>query len=322
MLPYLLRRFGLAAASLVVLTLLVFASTNLLPGNPATAILGKEATPEKVAAIQSALGLDRSFQERYIDWFTGLLRFDLGNSVTQGVGAFGETSGATGTPVAELIGATIRNTAILAFVAIVLLVLLSIVLGVVSALRHGRATDSSIQVAGLIFIALPEFVLGALLILVFSFFWPILPAVTLDITPAGLVLPVATLVLAMLGVTVRLVRVGVLEVMQANYVVTARLRGIPERTIVRAYVLPNALGPTVQVFAIATGLFVGGVVVVEYLFGYPGIGSGFVSAVAGRDYPVVQAYALVLGGAYIVANLIADVITLSMNPRVRVGMAP
>lgn len=322
MLPYLIRRVILAIASLAVMTFLVFASMNLLPGDPATAILGKEATPEKVSRLQAALGLDEPFFQRYLDWVGGVVHLDFGNSVTQGIGAFGDASGAQGTPVSTLIGASLENTAILALVALFILVVLSILLGVVSALRQGSALDSAFQVGGLLFISLPEFVLGALLILVFAFFWPVLPAVSFDVTPRSLALPVAALVLSMLGVTVRLVRVGVLEVARENYVTSARLRGLPERTIVRHFILPNAMAPTLQVFAIATGLFVGGVVVIEYLFGYPGIGTGFVSAVAGRDYPVVQAYALVLGGVYVVANLFADLTTLALNPRVRAGMAP
>lgn len=320
MFAYLLRRVLLAAASLLVMSFLVFAATNLLPGNPAYAILGKEATPEKVADLEIALGLNKPFLERYLDWLGGMFRFDLGHSVTQGIGAFGDQSGAIGTPVAELIGASLRNTAILATISLVLLIVLSIVLGVLSALLQGKFGDSAIQMASLFFIALPEFVLGALLILIFSFAWPILPPVSLSVTPLTLVLPVATLVLCMMGVTIRLVRVGVLEVVRENYVVTARLRGIPQRLVIRSYVLPNALAPSLQVFAIATGLFVGGMVVVEYLFGYPGLGTGFVSAVSGRDYPVVQAYALVLGGAYIVANLVADLITMALNPRIRAGV--
>ncbi len=139
-------------------------------------------------------------------------------------------------------------------------------------------------------------------------------------TPEALVLPVATLVLGMLGVTARLVRVGVLETLGSNHVMSARLRGIPEPRVIRSHVLPTALGPSLQALAIATGIFVGGVVVIEYLFGYPGIGTGFVSAVAGRDYPVVQAYTLLLAGAYIVANVVADTITAITNPRIRASL--
>ena len=155
------------------------------------------------------------------------------------------------------------------------------------------------------------------MIVLFCFTIPILPAVSFTVSPINLILPVTTLLLSMIGVTMRLVRVGVIDVLKTNFVITARLRGIPERTIIRKYLLPSALAPTLQIFAIAAGLFVGGMVVVEYLFGYPGIGSGFVSAVAGRDYPLVQAYAIILGGTYVIANFVVDIITFFTNPKLR-----
>ncbi len=315
---YLLRRVALALLALLVVSMLIFAATNVLPGNPATAILGKTATPERVASLRLELGLDHSVVERYLSWLGGAVRLNFGRSVTQGVGAFG--NGTSGTPVATLIGSSLSNTAFLAGISLLLVGVLSILLGTATALRRGSWLDSGTQVLGLLFIGLPEFVLGALLIILFAFVWPILPAVSLGVSAAALVLPVATLVLCTLGVTVRYVRVGVIDVLQTNYVACARLRGVPERRTLRRHVLPNALGPTMQIFAMVTGTFVGGVVVVEYLFAFPGIGSGFVTAVSGRDYPVVEAYTLVLAGAYIVANLAADVVTMLCNPRLRAGI--
>jgi peptide/nickel transport system permease protein len=198
-----------------------------------------------------------------------------------------------------------------------LLLILTLLIGTYTALRAGSKIDKSIQIVGLLFISLPEFVLGAILIVLFCFTIPILPAVSFTVSPINLILPVTTLLLSMIGVTMRLVRVGVIDVLKTNFVITARLRGIPERTIIRKYLLPSALAPTLQIFAIAAGLFVGGMVVVEYLFGYPGIGSGFVSAVAGRDYPLVQAYAIILGGTYVIANFVVDIITFFTNPKLR-----
>jgi peptide/nickel transport system permease protein len=235
--------------------------------------------------------------------------------VTQGGGTFGEFAG--GTKVTSIVGTPLRNTAILASIAFALVVMISLLLGGIAALRQGSPEDTLIQVSTLVFIALPEFVLGSILIILFAFVWPVLPAVTLTPTPAGLVLPVATLVLGVLGVTARLVRVGVAETLGANFVTNARLRGIPERRILRRHVLPNALGPTIQVFAMTAGAFVGTIVVVEYLFGYPGVGTGFVNAVSGRDYPVVQAYALLFAGTYVVANIIASTLSMALSPRQR-----
>jgi peptide/nickel transport system permease protein len=316
MIYYLLRRVGLVATSVGALTVLVFLATNLLPGNPAIAILGKEATPEKVLVIQEALGLDEQVVARYVNWIGNVLQLDFGRSVTQGLDAF-SNQGLLGTPVSELIISPLKNSVILASVSLTLLIILTLLIGTYTALRAGSKIDKSIQIVGLLFISLPEFVLGAILIVLFCFTIPILPAVSFTVSPINLILPVTTLLLSMIGVTMRLVRVGVIDVLKTNFVITARLRGIPERTIIRKYLLPSALAPTLQIFAIAAGLFVGGMVVVEYLFGYPGIGSGFVSAVAGRDYPLVQAYAIILGGTYVIANFVVDIITFFTNPKLR-----
>jgi peptide/nickel transport system permease protein len=316
---FVLKRVGGGLASLLIVSVLVFVGTNLLPGDPAHAILGRDATPARVAQLRKSMKLDQPVPVRYLRWLAGVSHGDFGRSITQGGGALADRS-VSGTPVSTLIGPPLGNTLVLASISFVLLVAGSLVLGTAAAIRRASPLDTAVQVATLLFIALPEFVLGALLIIVFGFLWPVLPAVTLTVSPAGLVLPVATLVLGMLGVTARLVRVSVIDVLDTNYVMNARLRGVPEARVIRAHVLPNALGPTLQVLAITTGIFVGGVVVVEYLFGYPGIGTGLVTAVAGRDYPVVQAYALILAGTYIVANLIADTVTALTNPRLRVAM--
>jgi len=316
MIYYLLRRVGLVAASVVALTGLVFLATNLLPGNPAIAILGKEAKPEKVLVIQEALGLNEDIVTRYLKWLGNALQFDFGRSITQGLDAFSNQK-TLGTPVSELIISPLKNSIFLASISLTLLIILTLLIGAYTALRAGSKIDKSIQIVGLLFISLPEFILGAILIILFCFLIPVFPAVSFTVTPSNLVLPVTTLVLSMIGSTMRLVRVGVIEVLKTNFVITARLRGIPERLIIRKYLLPNALAPTLQIFAIAAGLFVGGMVVVEYLFGYPGIGSGFVSAVAGRDYPLVQAYAAILCGTYVIANFVVDIITFFVNPKLR-----
>ena len=305
--------------TLLVISALVFVGTNLLPGNPAYAILGRDATPARVAELRQELNLDQPVYQRYLEWLKGVATGDLGRSVTQGSGTFGEFAG--GTKVTSIVGTPLRNTAILASIAFTLVVFLSLLLGAVAALRQGSPEDTLIQVITLVFIALPEFVLGSILIILFAFVWPVLPAVTLTPSPTGLVLPVATLVLGVLGVTARLVRVGVVETHAANFVTNARLRGISERRVLRRHVLPNALAPTIQVFAMMAGAFVGTIVVVEYLFGYPGVGTGFVNAVSGRDYPVVQAYALLFAGTYVIANVFASALTTALSPLQRSALA-
>jgi peptide/nickel transport system permease protein len=315
MTAYILRRCGGAVVVLLVVSALVFIATNLLPGNPSNAILGRDATPARVTELTRELGLDKPLIERYGAWLGNAAQGDFGRSVTQGGGAFGEFG--HGTKVRTLVAPALRNTAILASVSLSLVILTSLLLGTFSALRQSRPEDNLAQVVTLVFLALPDFVLGAILIILFAFVWPVLPAVTLTPSVSGLVLPVATLVLGLLGVTARLIRVGVIDVLSSNYVTSARLRGVPERRLLRSHVLPNALGPTLQVFAMAAGDFVGAVVVVEYLFGYPGIGTGFVEAVSGRDYLVVQAYALIFAAVYILANLIAGTLTVAATPRLR-----
>jgi peptide/nickel transport system permease protein len=303
----------------LVVSALVFVGTNLLPGDPAYAILGRDATPARIADLRQELNLDEPVVSRYAVWLKDALRGDFGRSVTQGGGTFGEFAG--GTKVTSLVGPSLRNTAVLASISLALVVAGSLLLGAISAVRRGSPEDTAIQVVTLVFIALPEFVLGSSFIILFAFVWPVLPAVTLAPSAAGLVLPIATLVLGGLGVTARLVRVGVIETLNANYVTDARLRGIPERRVLRRHVLPNALAPTIQVFAMTAGAFVGAIVVVEYLFGYPGVGTGFATAVSGRDYPVVQAYALIFAGTYIVANVFASTLTLMFSPLQRTAIA-
>lgn len=241
--------------------------------------------------------------------------------MSQGIGLTAvQSERGEGAPVSELIGMPVRNTALLALVSAVMLVIWSVVLGSIAALRRGRPTDTLIQSVTLLWLALPEFVLGSILIILFAFVWPILPAVTFDVTLEGLVLPMLALLLGSVASTARLIRVGMLQVLESNYVVCARLRGLPEHRVIGRYVLPNSIAPSLQALAMIMSSFVGGVVVVEYLFGYPGLGTGFVSAVEGRDYPVVQAYAVLLAGFYIVVNLAADLIQVATNPRLRASV--
>jgi peptide/nickel transport system permease protein len=314
MIRFVLQRLASGVVALVAVSALVFMGTNLLPGNPANAILGKDATPERVAALSQELGLDKPAVARYLSWLEGAIHGDFGQSVTQGVGTL---SGEGGTKVSALVEPALAKSLILASISLALVFVGSFLIGTGAAIRRNSPEDRAIQVVMLLFLALPEFVLGALLIIVFAFAWPVLPAVTLTPSPEGLVLPVATLVLGALGWTARLIRVSVSEILDANYVANARLRGVPEHRVIRSYVLPNAIAPVAQAFAMMTGAFLGEIVVVEYLFGYPGIGTGFVKAVTGRDYPVVDTYTLIFAGGYILANIIAATVTTMANPRLR-----
>jgi peptide/nickel transport system permease protein len=305
-------------ATLWAVSVLVFSATELLPGDAATAILGREATPAARAALRERLGLDRPAVTRYLEWLKGMSRFDFGHSLTAGLGYERGQSGRTlGLPVATVIRRPLIRSSVIVLMTLALLVPLSLVIGTITALRHRSAFDAVTQVVMLAFTSLPEFVMGAVLIILFALVWPVLPAVSLDVSPSALVLPVMTLVTISVAYTARMIRAGVIEVLQSDHVAMARLKGLPEHLVIRRHVLANAVAPSLQAFALLTGWFAGGIVIVEALFAYPGLGQGLVSAVSTRDIPVVQAYTVILAGVYVVVNLVADLLTVLVSPRLR-----
>jgi peptide/nickel transport system permease protein len=251
------------------------------------------------------LGLDEPAPQRYLEWLGGVITLDFGTSL------------ALNEPVATAIRPRLLNSLILVIATFALLVPLSIVFGVWTAIREGSRMDLFGQVGSLSLTALPEFVVAAALIILFAFVWPVLPAISLTVTPRSLVLPTATLVLVSVAWTGRLIRAGVIEALRADHVAMARLKGLPERLVVRRHVLPQALGPSIQAFALTVGYIAGGVVVVESVFAFDGMGRGLVTAAASRDIPMVQAYTLILACFYIFANLIADLLTMLLNPQLR-----
>jgi peptide/nickel transport system permease protein len=307
--------------TLWIASVLVFAGTELLSGDAATAVLGQTATPAALADVREALQLDRPAPERYASWFWNVLHGDLGRSLTVSFG-----SGDSATSVWELINQRLVNSALLAGLAALVTIPLGLFLGVLASLRPGRLVDSLISVGTLSVIAIPEFVTATVLILIFAIIWPILPAVSIvgGLTGLGtraeaLVLPVATLALASIGHTARMVRGSMIEVLESEYVRMARLKGVPERSVIFHHAFRNALVPTIQVAALTIAWLAGGIVVVEVVFDYPGIGQGLAQAVSVRDIPVVQALALFIAATYVVLNLIADVLTILLTPRLRQG---
>jgi peptide/nickel transport system permease protein len=299
---------------LFLVSILVFAATQILPGNAAVQILGRNATPQAVSQLSAELGLNRSALHQYTSWLVGLLHGNLGHSL------------AAHEPVSEFIGDRIRNTLILAGVAVLLMVPLGIVLGVLAGVKKDRLPDHAITGFTLGAIALPEFVSGALLALIFAGWLALLPPVSL-VSPGSsplshpnvLVLPVATLLLAGTAYIVRMMRAGVITVMGSEYVEAARLNGIGERRIIWKHALRNALAPTVQVLALTVQWLVGGVVVTETIFSYPGLGQGLVQAVQLRDLPVVQAIAILFAALYIAINIVADLLVVMLIPKLRTG---
>lgn len=316
---------GLRAAQgaivLFVASIAVFAATNVLPGNVANAVLGKDATPQNVHQLERQLGLNRPFVDRYGSWVEGILQGDFGKS------AVAEAQSDATTSVSALIWTPFRNSLVLAGFALLFIVPLSLLLGAVAGANAGRAPDYAISYTALVLGAFPEFVLGTALIAIFFTWLGLLPPVSLIepgqtpfTHPSALVLPVATLVGVALSFSARQVRAGMVEVLRQDYVVMARLNGYSRRRVLTRYALRNALAPSVQTFAQTAQYLVGGIVIVEALFAYPGIGSLMVNAVRVRDLPEVAAIALILAAFYIAVNIVADLIVVFLVPKLRTAV--
>jgi peptide/nickel transport system permease protein len=307
------RRLALGVLTLFLISLVVFAAVLALPGDAATAILGRDATPERLAALRDQLNLNDSVVSQYLQW--------IGDVLT---GSFGE-SAATQEPVSELLSDRVANTAFLVLVAAVVAIPLSIGIGVWTAMRRDRSVDHVISTSSLVLAALPEFVIGIGLILLFATsVFQVFPAVSLLAPdekawsdPSVVVLPAATLVLAVTPYISRIMRGSMIEVLESEYVTMARLKGLSERTVIWRHAVPNAIVPAIQVTALQLAWMAGGVVVVEFVFSYPGIGAAFIDAVDNRDMPVVQTVTMLAAGIYVLLNLLADLATIAVTPRLR-----
>jgi len=308
-----LQRLAFGVLTLWLISLIVFAALLALPGDAATAILGKEATPDRVAALREQLHLNESVVTQYTQWLSGVLTFDFGNSA------------ATQQPVSQLLSDRVANTAFLVFVASIIAIPLSIVIGVWTAMKRDRPVDHVTSTVTLVLAALPEFVVGILLILIFAtgvFHW--FPAVSLLAPgekawedPQVVVLPAATLIIAVVPYLSRIMRGSMIEVLESEYVTMARLKGLPEREVIWRHAVPNAIVPAIQVTALVLAWMAGGVVLVEFVFQFPGIGAAFVDAVGNRDMVVVQAVTMLAAAIYVFLNLAADLATIAVTPRLR-----
>jgi len=309
---FVVRRVLLGLLTLFLVSVVVFVATQAL-GDPARAILGRDATPERLTALQNQLNLDQSLVQQYLNWLGGLLHGDLGDSL------------AAQLPVSTLLHDRLINSAVLVFCAAVISIPLSIALGSYAALRREKPFDTISTNIMLLLAALPEFVVAVLLVILFattvSTWLPAISAVPPGTHPWDdpkiLILPTLTLILAVAPYVARIMRASMIEVLESDYVEMARLKGLPERTVLRRHALPNAIGPVFQVIAINLAYLAGGIVVVEYVFAYPGIGSALLDAVVNHDIPVVQALAMLIAGVYVVVNLLADVATILVTPRLR-----
>lgn len=308
-----IRRLLISILILFLVSILVFVATLLLPGDPARAILGQQATPERLEALRAQMGLNDPVWLRYLQWLGGVF-----------VGDFG-TSSAAGAPVAQVIGGRIVNSLVLMVVAAVIAVPVGLIVGTYSALRRGRAGDHAATGVSLVLAALPEFVIGIVLITLLSTsVLQVLPSVTMAPPgqavwelPAQLVLPILTLVLVVTPYMVRMMRATMIEVLDSGWVEMARLKGVPEKKVIMRHAVPHAMGTVAQVIAMQLAWLAGGIVVVEFLFRYPGVGAALVDAVTNRDVQVVQAISLLIAAVYIVVNLLADVVGILTNPKLR-----
>jgi peptide/nickel transport system permease protein len=313
---YVLKRQGLALLTLVLLSLIIFFAGSVLPGNPAREILGPFASERAVVALNHKLGVDRPLITQYWSWVSGLLHGDLGTSTQFNL------------PVSSLLFPALGRSLKLALVAFVIVVPLSILGGVLAALYRGRFVDRSISVTGLSLTSVPEFVSGVVLIVIFAIglkWFPITANPPPGTSPLGqlhyLILPAIPLVFVLFGYIARMARAGTLEALDSDYVRTAVLKGLPRSVVIRRHVLRNSLLPTITVIATQTGYLIGGLVVVETLFNYPGLGRLIVTAANNKDFPMLEAGVLVIGIVYLVATLIADVLYTVLNPRIRYEQA-
>jgi peptide/nickel transport system permease protein len=309
---FIIRRVLLGIVVMLLVSIIVFVSTQLL-GDPARAILGRDATPDRLAALHKQLHLDSSKVGQYFQWLGGLLHGDLGTSL------------ASSQKVTSLLGPRLANSAVLVVLAAVVSVPISIAIGSYAALRREKIFDTLSSNLMLVLAALPEFVVAVLLVILLSTnvlhllpaTSPVPPGTHAWQYPDELVMPVATLVIAVAPYVSRIMRASMIEVLESDYVEMARLKGLPERTVLIRHALPNAIGPVFQVIAINLAYLAGGVVVIETVFNYPGIGLALVDAVNNHDIPVVQALAVLIAGVYVILNLLADVATILVTPRLR-----
>jgi peptide/nickel transport system permease protein len=312
MVKYILKRLGLALITLWILSVIVFFAGQVLPGDPGRAILGPLAAPSAVKALDHQLGVDASVTTQYWHWVTH----------------FPGTSQQFAAPIGPLLTSALGRSLKLAILAFIIVVPLAILGGVVAALNVGKPIDRVISVLGLSGTTVPEFVSGIILLLVFAIGLKWLP-ITATAPPGSgfftslkyLILPALPLVLILFGYIMRMARVGTVEALDSDYARTATLKGLPREVMIRRHVLRNSLLPTITVIATQTGYLIGGLVVVESLFRYQGIGSLIVTAATNKDFPMLEAGVLTIGAVYMVVTLAADVLFSLLNPRIRLAAA-
>jgi peptide/nickel transport system permease protein len=310
LLRLLAQRLALSVGTLFVVSVLIFVGTEILPGDVAQAILGQSATPETLANIREELDLDQPVYVRYFGWLADFVQGDLGISL------------ASGTPIGPMIGERLENTLFLAGVAALVAVPLAVFLGLLAARFRDTWLDKSISIATLSTISMPEFFVGYLLIFLFAVSLPWAPSLaniydgmSLGQKLNAIALPCATLTLVVVAHMMRLTRAAIINVMSSPYIEMAELKGVTRSSIIFRHAFPNALSPIINVVVLNLAYLVVGVVVVEVVFVYPGMGQLMVDHVAKRDVPVVQACGLIFAGTYILLNMTADILAIVSNPK-------
>jgi peptide/nickel transport system permease protein len=306
------QRLALGLLLLLAVSVPIFVGTLVLPGDVAASILGQGATPEALANLRRDMGLEEPAVTRYFDWLFGILRGDLGTALSSGA------------DIGQAISGRLYNTLFLAGVAALISIPLAILLGLVAVRYRNRWPDKLISATTLASISLPEFFIGYLLILLFSVNLGWFPSVATVYDSMGfwdrlnvVILPALTLTLVVLAHMMRMTRAAILNVMQSAYIETAELKGLNSFRIIRLHAFPNAIAPIINVVMLNMAYLIVGVVVVEVIFVYPGMGQYLVDHVSKRDVPVVQACGLIFAAIYIGLNLLADVISILTNPRLR-----
>jgi peptide/nickel transport system permease protein len=309
-----IMRVGMAAITLLLVSLIVFSILEILPGDVATRILGRDATPESLDVLRNELGLNRPALSRYLTWLGQLLRGDLGRSLV------------SNRPVADILGMRIYNTMLLSLYAFLVYLPLTTVPALLQAIWRDRPIDHVFSIVTLVLLSMPDFLLATILLFTFVVIIPVLPAMSLvDESSSAwdyfraMTLPAVTLAIVMAVYAVRMLRDNLIEVLDSDYIRMAELKGLSAGRVLVRHALPNALAPTLNVTALNLAYLVGGVVVVERVFSYPGFGNLLVDSLQLRDLPVIESTVMIAALVYVLANLLADLTAILLNPRLRTG---
>ena len=318
MFQMILRRLGIGVVTLIVVSVLMFAGTEILPGDVAEIMLGQEATPESLKALRAELGLNKSAPLRYFEWLGDMATFDLGMSLA------GRGNGGGGTTIDVLIGDRLRNTLLLSSIVAAIAVPISLILGLAAAMFPGSLYDRVVTFTTLCLVAVPEFFIATMLVLILAVNMKLLPAIATmtDFDSVwhmlrSLAMPILTLVVVLLAQMARMTRAAVLNVMSSPYIEMAILKGVPRTRIILRHALFNAIGPIVNIIAVNIAYLVSGVVIVETIFAFPGLAKLMVDGVQVRDMPLVQACGMIFCGTYVLLILLSDIASIVSNPRLR-----